>query len=87
MQTTFEAIFCALDSTGVRYVVVGGIAVNLHGYQRFTKDVDVVIELIGDETLRALEALQAIGYSPRLQSALPTSPILRYAKAGCATRE
>jgi hypothetical protein len=41
VATTFDAIFCALDSTGVRYVVVGGVAVNLHGYQRFTKDVDL----------------------------------------------
>lgn len=66
MATTFDAIFSALDSTGVRYVVVGGVAVNLHGYQRFTKDVDLVIELVPKDTLRALEALQAIGYSPRL---------------------
>jgi hypothetical protein len=27
MATTFDAIFSALDSTGVRYVVVGGVAV------------------------------------------------------------
>jgi hypothetical protein len=66
MGTTFDAIFSALDSTGVRYVVVGGVAVNLHGYQRFTKDVDLVIELIPEGTIRALEALQAIGYFPRL---------------------
>jgi tRNA nucleotidyltransferase/poly(A) polymerase len=66
MSTTFDAIFSALDSTGVRHVIVGGIAVNLHGYQRFTKDVDVVIELIPEQTLEALEALQDIGYAPRL---------------------
>ncbi len=66
MESTFDAIFSALQATGVRYVVVGGIAVNLHGYQRFTKDVDLVVELIPDQTLKALEALQAIGYAPRL---------------------
>jgi hypothetical protein len=66
MATTFDAIFSALDSTGVRYVVVGGVAVNLHGYQRFTKDVDLVVELVPKQTLLALEALQTIGYSPRL---------------------
>jgi hypothetical protein len=62
----FEPIFEALNATGVRYVVVGGLAVNLHGYQRFTKDVDVVLELLPERTERALEALQAIGYNPRL---------------------
>jgi hypothetical protein len=62
----FDTIFSALQSTGVRYVVVGGVAVNLHGYQRFTKDVDLVIELIPEQALKALEALHSVGYSPRL---------------------
>jgi hypothetical protein len=64
--THFDAIFTALQATGVRYVVVGGVAVNLHGYQRFTKDIDLVIELVPDQTLKALEALRAIGYRPNL---------------------
>lgn len=29
---------------GVRYILVGGVATNLHGYQRYTGDVDVFIE-------------------------------------------
>ncbi|MDP8986254.1 MAG: nucleotidyltransferase [Pseudomonadota bacterium] len=62
----FDAIFRALHATGVRYVIVGGVAVNLHGYQRFTKDVDVVLELLPEQALRALEALRNIGYLPRL---------------------
>jgi hypothetical protein len=45
-MTLFDPIFAALEATGVRYVIVGGVAVNLHGYQRFTKDVDIVIELV-----------------------------------------
>ena len=36
-MTQFDPIFAALQATGVRYVVVGGVAVNLQGYQRFTK--------------------------------------------------
>jgi len=48
----------------VRYVVVGGVAVNLHGHQRFTKDVDLVIELVADRALNALQALEGIGYKP-----------------------
>jgi predicted nucleotidyltransferase len=43
-MTQFDPIFAALQATGVRYVVVGGVAVNLHGYQRFTKDIDLVVE-------------------------------------------
>lgn len=65
-MSRFNLIFEALQATGVRYVVVGGVAVNLHGYQRFTKDIDIVIELVPDQALKALEALKAIGYTPRV---------------------
>ena len=65
-MTQFDRIFSALQATGVRYVVVGGVAVNLHGYQRFTKDVDLVIELVPERALKALEALSAIGYQPNI---------------------
>ena len=40
-----EQIFQALNSAGVRYLVAGGLAVNAHGYLRFTKDVDFVLQL------------------------------------------
>jgi hypothetical protein len=65
-MTSFEAIFAALQATGARYVVVGGVAVNLHGYQRFTKDVDLVVELIPDQTLRVLQALESLGFRPSI---------------------
>jgi hypothetical protein len=78
-MSRFDAIFAALEGTGVRYIVVGGVAVNLHGYQRFTKDVDIVVDLLPEQTIKALEALQDIGYSPRLPVKLLdfANPVLR----------
>lgn len=36
---------CAeLDCRSARYVVVGGFAIILHGYPRFTGDIDLLIE-------------------------------------------
>jgi hypothetical protein len=64
--TQFDTIFAVLQTTGVRYVVVGGVAVNLHGHQRFTKDIDLVIELVPDRALKALKALEGIGYKPNV---------------------
>jgi len=61
---SFEAITRALEQANVRYLVAGGLAVNAHGYLRFTKDVDLVIELAPDNVLRAVEALEALGYRP-----------------------
>jgi predicted nucleotidyltransferase len=38
------AFWKSLASNGVRYMTVGGYAVNLHGHQRFTEDMDLWIE-------------------------------------------
>ena len=65
-----EAIVQALNSADVRYLVVDGLAVNAHGYERLTRDVDLVIGLEPDNIVRGLRALIAIGY----QLAIPVEP-------------
>ncbi len=59
-----RTIVRALDSAGVRFLVAGGLAVNAHGYRRFTKDVDLVIQLTGENVKAAFAALATIGYRP-----------------------
>jgi hypothetical protein len=61
---SFEAIVRALNAAGVRYLIAGGLAVNAHGYLRFTKDADVVIELIPDNIKRTCSAREPLGYKP-----------------------
>jgi len=34
----------SLQDNAVRYIMVGGFAINLHGYQRFTGDLDIWLE-------------------------------------------
>lgn len=34
----------ALQNNNVRYIMVGGYAANLHGYQRYTGDIDIWLE-------------------------------------------
>ena len=41
----FEPRFRALNVTGARDVVVGGLATVLHGYAHFTADADLVVNL------------------------------------------
>ena len=41
----YEPLFRALNASGTRYVVVGGVATVLHGYARFTADVDLILDL------------------------------------------
>lgn len=67
----FEPVFRALNETGVRYVIVGGLAVVLHGHLRLTADVDIVLDLEPVAARKAMEALKAIG----LKARAPVDPI------------
>jgi hypothetical protein len=62
----YEPTFEALNARNVRYVVVGGVAVVLHGYARLTVDLDLVIDLAPDEALKTVRALADLGFRPRL---------------------
>lgn len=61
---SFEAITAALENAGVRYLVAGGLAVAAHGHLRFTKDLDLVVELVPENIVRAFAALGSLGYKP-----------------------
>ena len=65
-----EAIVRALNDPGVHYLIVGGLAVNAHGFVRLTRDVDIVLALTPENAAKGLNALLAIGY----QMSIPASP-------------
>jgi hypothetical protein len=80
-SSDFEAIFAGLQAAKVRYLVVGGVAVVLHGLPRFTADLDLVIALDEANTRAAMSALEALGYRPRapVPAAQFADPIARRA--------
>lgn len=43
-DNAFLDLWKSLNDHDVRYILVGGFATNLHGYQRFTGDVDIYLE-------------------------------------------
>ena len=57
-----ESLVRALNAAQVDYLIVGGLAVNAHGFVRLTRDVDLVIRLTPENATRGLHALLAIGY-------------------------
>jgi hypothetical protein len=59
-----ESLFRDLNDRGGRYVVVGGLAVVLHGHLRATGDVDLVVDLAPDQVARTLAALEGAGFQP-----------------------
>jgi predicted nucleotidyltransferase len=65
-MAVLEPLFKALNDAGVRYVVVGGLAVVLHGHARLTVDVDLVVDLDEGPAIRAIDALVGMGLRPRI---------------------
>jgi len=54
LQRELVKLCSALNRAGVRYVIVGGCAVILHGYFRTTHDVDLLVEP-SPENIRSLK--------------------------------
>lgn len=75
-----EMIVRTLNAAQVEYLIVGGLAVNAHGFVRLTRDVDIVIRLTPENAAKGLRALLDLGY----RMAIPESP---EAFADAATRE
>lgn len=55
-----------LYKNGIRYLIVGGLAVNLHGVPRVTQDIDIVIAMERENILKLNAVLKKLGYKPRL---------------------
>jgi predicted nucleotidyltransferase len=50
-----------LQDNGVKYIMIGGYAVNMHGYQRYTGDLDIWIEDTGENRTNLQKAFAAYG--------------------------
>lgn len=80
-------IISVLDSHGVAFVVIGGVAVQAWGHQRTTRDLDLLIDPDPANLTRladALAALEAAIYTHPLEPAtlaLPADPRLLAKKA------
>jgi predicted nucleotidyltransferase len=61
MEPSFEKLLVLLAEHGVRFVVVGGIAVTLQGYVRLTEDVDLLIEDSAENIDLLLATLRGYG--------------------------
>ena len=63
-------IFRALEEHKVHYLLVGGLAMNLHGVPRMTMDIDLVIALDTKNLERFIDAAASLQLQPVLPIAL-----------------
>ncbi|MBI4369451.1 MAG: hypothetical protein HY547_04405 [Elusimicrobia bacterium] len=64
-EVLYERVFKALAKHRVRYLTVGGVAVNLLGIPRFTKDLDLMLDLERKNVMKVVMAMKELGYRPR----------------------
>jgi len=55
-----------LFKNNIRYMIIGGLGVNLHGIPRTTMDVDFILSMDKENVLRFVGLLKGLGYISRL---------------------
>ncbi len=61
----YEKIFRILYTQKVDYLIAGGMAVNLYGIPRFTKDLDILVDASDKNLLKLQRALKTLGFRPK----------------------
>lgn len=67
----YGEIFRAFYKEKVKYVLVGGVAANIHGSERSTVDLDILVEMSGDNLKKITKIFKRLGYSVKQ----PVDPI------------
>ena len=62
LNQDFKEFIQYLNDNSVRYLVVGGYAVAIHGHPRYTKDIDIWIEMSSENAKNLLKALKEFGF-------------------------
>ena len=62
LNKDFKEFIELLNVNRVKYLIVGGYAVALHGYPRYTKDLDIWVDISPDNARNILKALEQFGF-------------------------
>lgn len=62
----YQSLLREFEAKKLRYLIVGGVAVNLHGYPRFTNDIDILLALDHENLATMARIMEAHSYQQRL---------------------
>lgn len=62
----FKDLFSSLNQASIKYMVAGGIAVNLYGIERATADVDIVLEFEKGNLSKFIRVAKKLGLKPKI---------------------
>ncbi|MCA9775208.1 MAG: nucleotidyltransferase [Candidatus Eremiobacteraeota bacterium] len=63
LSRDFSEFIECLNESKVRYLVVGGYAVAYHGRPRYTKDIDIWLDVSQENGARVVDALEKFGFA------------------------
>jgi predicted nucleotidyltransferase len=62
LNKDFREFIESLNSNKVKFLVLGGYALAFHGHPRYTKDLDIWLELSSENAGRTMKALEDFGF-------------------------
>ncbi|PZO37652.1 MAG: hypothetical protein DCF19_18375 [Pseudanabaena frigida] len=62
LNQDFKEFIQLLNDNQVKYLVIGGYAVAVHGHPRYTKDIDIWIEISEENAQKLMTALTQFGF-------------------------
>ncbi len=62
LDQDFKEFIQSLNNNQVKYLIIGGYAVAFHGHPRYTKDLDVWVELSEQNSACLVQALDDFGF-------------------------
>lgn len=62
LDKDFKEFITLLNTHKVDYLIIGGYAVNYHGYPRYTKDIDFWLWMQEDNIKKLIKAIKAFGF-------------------------
>lgn len=65
LNQTIQRVKRDLENAGIDYSVIGALALNQHGYKRFTEDIDLLMTREGLQNFQ--ELLVGLGYRPSFE--------------------
>lgn len=62
LNQDFKEFIQLLNDNQVKYLIIGGYAVAIHGHPRYTKDIDIWVEMSSENAQKLMNALTQFGF-------------------------
>jgi len=65
-MTDYLEIFSQLNANKIKYIIVGGLAINIHGIPRATYDIDLLLDMNKENLEKFILLMKKLGFKPKV---------------------